>query len=65
MFLSINWLVFITGTKSVYCAVQAESLTVIHIIFKVQRLYVTVFGDMAVCTSLAAIYRTFGGTSEI
>jgi hypothetical protein len=34
---SINWLVFITETECVYCAMRAETLHKIHISFSLQR----------------------------
>ena len=33
---SIDWLIFITETESVYCAVRAESLTTIHFYFSLK-----------------------------
>lgn len=36
IFLFIIWLVFITVTKSIYCAVRNESWTVIHVNFNIE-----------------------------
>jgi len=33
---SINWLVFVTETECVYCAVRTERLTVIHVTFHIE-----------------------------